>query len=729
MNIPKQITVELGLRPGQAEAVLALLAEGATIPFIARYRKEHTGGLDEDQLRVIEDRFAYLNMLEDRKEVILKSIEEQGKLTDELKEKIENSLRLQELEDLYLPYRPKRKTRGTVAKAKGLEPLALHILNNPKEKASLEELAAPYINEQLGVLTIEEALQGASDILAEMISDHAEVRGSVREFVSNSSVVKSEKSPDAPEADEKNLKLRARGEQDVYRNYYNFEIDILKLKPYQVLALDRGVREKFLKLRFETDPEEACAKIKLAFFRHKKSNFEEFFDSAVKDSYKRLIFPSIEREVHNELVYEAGLHAIEIFAENLHNVLLQPPLSGKIIIGIDPGYASGTKLAVIDATGKYLEGATIYPHPPRNKRAEAEKITVTLIKKHKVEVISIGNGTASRETEQFIADIIKFYALPCQYMVVNEAGASVYSASEVAKKEFPNLEASQRGNISIARRLMDPLAELVKIDPKSIGVGLYQHDVDQKLLAKKLDDVVVSCVNFVGVDLNTASSSLLTYVSGLNKKLAENIVKHRESTGRFNNRSELLGVRGVGEKVYEQCAGFLRIPEGDEPLDNTSIHPESYPAAKKLLDMIDLDGQSLKDTGRVIDFYINKIGLKKLSQEIQVGEPTLQDIIENIKKPGRDPREALPKPTLRSDIMKMEDLKPGMKVKGTVRNVVDFGAFIDIGVKQDGLLHISKMRKGFVKSPSEVLAAGDEIEVTVTDVDFDRKRISLSLVD
>lgn len=729
MNIPHQITLELGLRRDQVDAVLNLLGEGATIPFIARYRKERTGGLDEDQLRTIEDRLSYLNMLEERKAVILNSIEEQGKLTDELKAKIESSLRLQELEDLYLPYRPKRKTRGTVAKAKGLEPLALHILDNPLENATLQDLAAAYINADLGVNTVEEAIQGASDIIAEMISDDAEVRKSVREYVSSGSVVKSERSADAPVSDEKNLKLRAKGEQDVYRNYYDFNIDITKLKPYQVMALDRGEREKFLKVHFTVEPEDAHVRIKESYFKYNNSNFEDFFSSVVSDSFKRLIFPSIEREVRNELVYEAGQHAIEVFAENLHNVLLQAPLAGKIIMGMDPGFASGTKLAVIDETGKYIEGATIYPHEPRNKTEESEKIMLQLIRKHKVEVISIGNGTASRETEFFVSDLIKKFSLPCQYIIVNEAGASVYSASEVAKKEFPDLEASQRGNISIARRLLDPLAELVKIDPKSIGVGLYQHDVDQKLLAKKLDDVVVSCVNYVGVDLNTASSSLLTYVSGLNKRLADNIVKHRESKGKFKRRSELLGVRGVGEKVYEQCAGFLKIPDGEEPLDNTFIHPESYEATHRLLNMVNLKPSELKETGGAIDFYLNKIGLKKLSQQIEIGEMTLQDIIENIKKPGRDPRAELPPPILRSDIMKMEDLRPGMKVKGTVRNVVDFGAFVDIGVKQDGLLHISKMKKGFVKNPNEVVAAGDVLDVVITDVDLERKRISLSLVD
>lgn len=729
MNIPNQITLELGLRKDQVNSVLNLLAEGSTIPFIARYRKEQTGGLDEDQLRTIEDRLSYLNMLEERKAVVLNSIEEQGKLTDELKSKIENSLRLQEVEDLYLPYKPKRKTRGTVAKAKGLEPLALHLLENYNDTTTLEELASAYINEDLGVLTVEDAIKGASDIIAEMISDNAEVRKTVREYVSNEALIKTEKSSDAPELSEKNLKLRAKGEQDVYRTYYDFQIDIGKIKPYQIMALDRGEREKFLKVHFTVEPTAAHSKIRESFFKDKKGSFDEFFATVTEDSFKRLIFPSIDREVRNELVYEAGLHAIEVFAENLHNVLLQPPLLDRVIMGLDPGFASGTKVAIIDETGKYIDGVTIYPHPPQNRIAEAEKVVVALINKYKVDVVAIGNGTASRETETFVSELIKKNSLEAKYIIVNEAGASVYSASEVAKKEFPDLEASQRGNISIARRLLDPLSELVKIDPKSIGVGQYQHDVDQKLLAKKLDDVVVSCVNYVGVDLNTASSSLLTYVSGLNKRLADSIVKHRESKGKFKKRSELLGVRGVGEKVYEQCAGFLKIPDGDEPLDSTFIHPESYETANKLLEMVNIKPSEIKETGGAISFYLNKVSLKKVASQLNVGEMTLQDIIENIKKPGRDPREELPPPILRSDIMKMEDLRPGMKVKGTVRNVVDFGAFIDIGVKQDGLLHISKMKQGFVKNPSEVVAAGDVLEVTITEVDLDRKRISLSLVD
>jgi uncharacterized protein len=727
MNIPNQITQELGLRKDQVNSVLNLLAEGSTIPFIARYRKEQTGGLDEDQLRTIEDRLTYLNMLEERKAVVLNSIEEQGKLTDELKSKIENSLRLQEVEDLYLPFKPKRKTRGTVAKAKGLEPLALHLLDNYNDTTTLEELASAYINEELGVLTVEDAIKGASDIIAEMVSENAEVRKTVRDYVSSEALIKVEKSSDAPEVSEKNLKLRAKGEQDVYRTYYDFQIDISKIKPYQIMALDRGEREKFLKVHFTVEPTAAHSKINESFFKDKKGSFDHFFEAVVEDSFKRLIFPSIDREVRNELVYEAGLHAIEVFAENLHNVLLQPPLLDRVIMGLDPGFASGTKVAIIDETGKYIDGVTIYPHPPQNRIAEAEKVVVALINKYKVDVVAIGNGTASRETETFVSELIKKNSLEAKYIIVNEAGASVYSASEVAKKEFPDLEASQRGNISIARRLLDPLSELVKIDPKSIGVGQYQHDVDQKLLAKKL--VVVSCVNYVGVDLNTASSSLLTYVSGLNKRLADSIVKHRESKGKFKKRSELLGVRGVGEKVYEQCAGFLKIPDGDEPLDSTFIHPESYETTNRLLEMVNIKPSEIKETGGAISFYINKISLKKVASELNVGEMTLQDIIENIKKPGRDPREELPPPILRSDIMKMEDLRPGMKVKGTVRNVVDFGAFIDIGVKQDGLLHISKMKQGFVKNPSEVVAAGDILEVTITEVDLDRKRISLSLVD
>lgn len=727
MNIPLIIAKELNIKDEQVDAVIKLFKEDATIPFIARYRKERTGGLDEDFLRQIEERLNYLTLLEERRDTILKSIDEQGKLTDELKAKIMECTKLQELEDLYLPYKPKRKTRGTIAKAKGLEPLALFILENPAYQGSLEDKLTEFIDDDLGVSTKQEALQGAEDIIAEMISDNAEVRKSVREFLLESSAVKSEKTKEKPSDENVSEKQKEKEKKEIYQIYYEFQVDITKIKPYQILALNRGEKEKVLKINLSFDDPEALKRIKNKFLNYKESVFMEILDSTITDSFSRLIFPSIEKEIRNKLTEIADLHAIEIFASNLRQLLLQPPLLNKVIMGIDPGFVSGSKVAVIDETGKYLEGSTIYPHPPKNKTDEAKRLILKFIEKYNVDVIAIGNGTASRETEQFIADIIKEHNLKCRYIITNEAGASVYSASAIAKKEFPDLEASQRGNISIGRRVLDPLAELVKIDPKSIGVGLYQHDVDQKLLAGKLDNVVESCVNYVGVDLNTASASLLTYVSGLNKRIAENIVKHREKIGKFKARNELLDVTGLGEKAFEQCAGFLKIRDGENIFDNTFIHPESYQAAQKLLEKYNMPLAKIKDSGSVISLIIKQKGTKKLAEEIGIGEPTLIDIIENLKKPGRDPREDIPKPILRSDVLKMDDLKEGMKLKGTVRNVVDFGAFVDIGVKQDGLLHISQIADKFVKNPLDIINVGDIIDVTIIGIDIQRGRISLSM--
>ncbi len=727
MNIPSIISKELSIKTEQVDAVIKLFKEDATIPFIARYRKEHTGGLDEDFLRNIEDRLNYLTLLEERRETIFKSIEEQGKLTDDLKAKIMACVKLQELEDLYLPYKPKRKTRGTIAKAKGLDPLALFILENPTFSGNFEEKLSEFINEELGVASTEEALQGAKDIIAEMINDSAEVRKEIREFMLNSSVVKSEKGKEKS-ADEKiSEKQKEKDKKEIYQIYYEFNSDITKIKPYQILAINRGEKEKVLKVSLQFETENSHAIIKKTFLEYTESAFMEILNSVIEDSFHRLLFPSIEKEIRNYLTETADLHSIEIFAANLRQLLLQPPLLGKIIMGIDPGFVSGSKVAVIDETGKYLEGSTIYPHPPQNKTVEAEKLVVKLIEKYKVNIIAIGNGTASRETEFFVADLIKKHNFKCQYIIVNEAGASVYSASAVAKKEFPDLEASQRGNISIGRRLLDPLAELVKIDPKSIGVGLYQHDVDQKHLAKKLDDVVESCVNYVGVDVNTASASLLTYVSGLNKRIAENIVKQREKVGKFNERNELKKVTGLGEKAFEQSAGFLKIRDGENPLDNTFIHPESYQATEKLLEKLNLPAAKIKDSGSMISLIVQQKGTKKLAEEIGIGEPTLIDIIENLKKPGRDPREDIQKPILRSDVLKIEDLIEGMRLKGTVRNVVDFGAFVDIGVKHDGLLHVSQMANKFVKNPLDLINVGDIIDVTIIGIDVARSRISLSM--
>ncbi len=722
MNIVAKISQELNLAKDQIKSVFALFDDGATVPFIARYRKEHTGGLDEEQLREIEDRRNYLIMLEDRKKTVLESIEEQGKLTDELKEKILAAEKLREVEDLYLPYKPKRKTRATVAIAKGLEPLADFILENPIFNGSLEEEAAKYIDEEKEVKTVEEAIQGAKDIIAERISENADVRQVVRDFLLEEAKLVSKKSNVKKEELDKNKK-------DVYEVYHEFEADVNKIKPYQVLAINRGEKEKFLKVTFSFDHPKIVEEVYAEFFGEDKTVFEELLHKVTEDSFNRLIFPSIERDVRSELKEKADLHAVEIFAANLRQLLLQPPFANKMIMGIDPGYVSGCKVAVIDHTGKYLEGSTIYPHPPQKKMAHAKSVVSEFIKKYDVELISIGNGTASRETELMIADLIKEENLDCHYIVTNEAGASVYSASKVAKDEFPDLEASQRGNISIARRVLDPLAELVKIDPQSIGVGLYQHDVDQKLLSKKLDDVVVSCVNYVGVDVNTASSSLLTYVSGLTKNTASKIVQYRDDHGKFTARNQLKEVKGIGEKVFEQAIGFLKIPGGENPLDNTFIHPESYSAVEKILDMTNIDAKEIYKKGSMLDLFVKQKSLDEIAKKVEVGIPTLEDILENLKKPGRDPREEMPKPILRSDVLKIEDLEEGMKLKGAVRNVVDFGAFVDIGVKQDGLLHISQIANKYIKHPIEVLNVGDIIDVTIIGVDQQRGRISLSLLN
>ncbi|MBK8944981.1 MAG: RNA-binding transcriptional accessory protein [Ignavibacteriae bacterium] len=720
MNIPQNIAKVLNISKSQIETVLSLFSEEATIPFIARYRKEKTGGLDEDQLREIENLNNYLTLLEDRKAAVLKSIEEQGKLTEELKEKILAADKLQDVEDLYLPYKPKRKTRGTIAKAKGLEPFAHFIIDNPNFSGDINKIAEQYLSEEKEVFTIEDAINGAKDIIAEMISDNAEVRKLVRESLLNSSNICSSK-VSKKSADENSKKT------DVYEIYHNFKIEITRIKPYQVLALNRGENEGFIKVSFDFVKDDILQNIYKNYFTFKKSFFDNLLNETIIDSFNRLIQPSIEREVRNYLTEIADEHAVKVFASNLKQLLLQPPIMNKIIMGIDPGFVSGSKVAVIDKTGKYLEGETIYPHPPQNKKDFAIQTILKFIKKYNVELVAIGNGTASRETELLVSSIIKDYKLNCHYLIVNEAGASVYSASPIAKQEFPDLEASQRGNISIARRVLDPLAELVKIDPKSIGVGLYQHDVDQKLLNKNLDDVVISCVNYVGVDLNTASSSLLTYVSGLSKRIANNIVKYREENGRFENRNQLKEVTGVGEKLFEQAAGFLKISNGENPLDSTFIHPESYEATEKLLQMCEISSIVINEKGLLVKQFVEKKGIEKIADQLNIGTPTLEDIIENIVKPGRDPREDMPKPILRSDVLKIEDLEVGMTLKGTVRNVVDFGAFVDIGVKQDGLLHISEMANKFVKHPMEIVSVGDIIDIKIKSVDVAKNRIALSM--
>ncbi|MCP5063529.1 MAG: RNA-binding transcriptional accessory protein [Ignavibacteriae bacterium] len=715
-----QIAKKLNIQEAQVKSVINLFEEDATIPFIARYRKERTGGLDEEQLREIEISYNYLTLLEDRKETVLNSIEEQGKLTDELKAKIIAADKLQEVEDLYLPYKPKRKTRGTIAKAKGLETLAEFIVNNPNFSGNFDEILEKYIDDEKGVATVEEALKGAKDIIAEMISDDAEVRKIVREELLYSSNIASTKNPKQPD----NSKGK---KKDVYDIYHDFKIEIPRLKPYQTLAINRGEKEGYLKVGFQFEKDVILSKIYSQFYNFKKSTFENILEEATADSFGRLIQPSIEREVRNHLTELADEHAVEIFSSNLRQLLLQPPIMNKIIMGIDPGFYSGSKVAVIDETGKYLDGTTIYPHPPQKKIDTAKSVILNYVKKYNVELIAVGNGTASRETELMVSEIIKENNLKCHYLIVNEAGASVYSASLIAKQEFPDLEASQRGNISIARRVLDPLAELVKIDSKSIGVGLYQHDVDQKLLNKNLDDVVISCVNYVGVDLNTASSSLLTYVSGLNKRIANNIIKFRDKNGKFYNREELNKVSGLGEKLFEQAAGFLKISNGNNSLDSTFIHPESYEATQKLLDLCNVSTTAINENGQLVELYVKNKGIENIAEQLNVGVPTLEDILENLSKPGRDPREEMPKPILRSDVLKIEDLEEGMTLKGTIRNVVDFGAFVDIGVKQDGLLHISEMANKFIKHPQEVVKVGDVVDLKIKSVDVEKNRIALSM--
>ena len=710
------IAEELGLRWNQVKNTVGLLDEDNTVPFIARYRKEMTGSLDEENIRAIWERMRYLRNLEERKQTVLRSIEEQGKLTPELEEKINAAMKLQEVEDLYLPFKPKRRTRATIAKEKGLEPLAELILRQETVEGAPEAIAASYVDEEKGVASPEEALAGARDIVAEVVSDDAQVRKVVRELSWEKGVLTSE----------------ARDPNDVaeYEIYKDFSESLKTIPAYRVLAMNRGERENFLRVSIDVPEKEIVAEIEKMYVKNRRSIFTDHLLEAIRDSYARLIAPAIERELRHELTEKADEHAIQVFARNLKALLLTPPLRDKIILGIDPGYRTGCKVAVIDTTGKYLEGDTIYPHPPQSKWQEAKDILEELIEKHGVEVIAIGNGTASRETERLVAELIGELDRDLYYTIVNEAGASVYSASPVAKKEFPDLEASMRGNISIARRLMDPLSELVKIEPKSIGVGLYQHDVNQVRLAEALDQVVESAVNQVGVDLNTASASLLKYVAGINSRVAENIIKYREEHGKFHSREELKKVKGLGENAFVQSAGFLRIPESDIFFDSTAVHPESYEAAQRLLDYLGLDVKSVKADGSLVREKVKASGksLEELAQICQCGKETLADIIDSLEKPNRDPRDEMPKPILRSDVLSMEDLQVGMILKGTVRNVVDFGAFVDIGVKQDGLVHLSKMAKKFVKNPLDVVSVGDVVEVKVISIDVERGRIGLSMV-
>lgn len=725
--ILKTVAKELNLQPGPVHRVAALFEEGATVPFIARYRQELSGGMDEQQLRELRDALENRRELEKRRTAILENISGQGKLTPELEKAIRTADQLTTLEDLYLPYKQKRKTRASVAIERGLEPLANLIWHQKTESGEPEEYAAAYIHPENELPDVEAVLAGARDIVAERVSQQVEVRDRLRKNMRAFATLQAGLTKDGKQKDE----------AGTYATYYDFSSKIKYLKPYQVLAIDRGEREGILSVKLDVWQERTLDDIDAIIIQNDHSVFVEELEDAIADAWKRLLYPSLSREIRGELSEQAGEHAIAMFAENVRNLLLQPPFSSHRVMGIDPAYRTGCKVAVVNENGGYLEGTTVYPTPPHSKIAEAKKVLKGLISTHQVQLIAIGNGTGSRETEQVVAELIgelreenpqKFGELA--YLVTSEAGASVYSASDAARQEFPDLEAAQRGNISIARRVQDPLAELVKIDPKSIGVGLYQHDVQQTKLMRSLGDVVESCVNHVGVNLNTASAALLTYVSGLSKKLAEKVVAYRDEIGGFREREQLRKVPGVGPQKFEQAAGFLRIPESPHPLDNTAIHPESYAATEKLCARLGIDLKQLPDEKARLNEQLARLEISRLAAELELGEPTLQLILENLMKPGRDPREELPKPLLRQDVLSISDLKEGTRLQGTVRNVVDFGAFVDIGVKVDGLLHISQMRADGkrVQNVLEELAVGDVISVEVQKIDAARKRISLKRV-
>lgn len=708
----KQIATELKLSTKQIGSVIQLLEDGNTVPFIARYRKEQTGSLDEVQIQTISERYTYIQNVTNRKEEVIRLIAEQDKLTDELKQKIEQAHKLQEVEDLYRPFKQKRKTKANVAKAKGLEPLAEYLLQLPNDE--IEKKASAFINEEKEVTTAEEALEGAQHIIAEQLADDPDMRKWIRsETYQKGSLVTSGKDV---ENDEKN----------VYEMYYDYQEPIKKIVPHRVLAVNRGEKEGILKAAIEPPAENIRFYLDKQVLKGKQTTARPFIEAAIDDAYKRLIQPSIEREIRKELTEKAEEQAIHIFAENLRKLLLQPPMKGKRVLGVDPAFRTGCKLAVVDDTGKVHHIGVIYPHPPVQKKAEAKQKVKEIIQSSNIEVIAIGNGTASRETEQFIADLIQELDQPVSYLIVNEAGASVYSASALAREEFPDLQVEERSAISIARRLQDPLAELVKIDPKSVGVGQYQHDVSQKQLNSSLTFVVETVVNQVGVNVNTASQALLQYVSGLSKAVAGNIIKRREEIGRFTSRKELKDIPRLGAKTYEQCIGFLRITDGQDPLDRTGIHPESYKETKQFLRMInmtpdDLGTEQLKEK-------IAEVKLDEAAQQLDIGTITLQDIIDQLTRPERDPRDEVPKPLLKTDVLKLEDLKQGMELQGTVRNVVDFGAFVDIGVKQDGLVHISKLSNRFVKHPLDVVSVGDIVTVWVDSVDQAKGRVALSML-
>lgn len=711
MNIEKIIAEELNVKVWQVEKTIELIDEGNTIPFISRYRKEVTGSLNDEQLRQLDERLTYLRNLEDKKKTVISTIEEQGKLTDELRKQIEDAMTMVAVEDLYRPYKPKRRTRASIAKEKGLEGLA-NIISLQMTNKTIEEEAESYLSEEKEVNTVEDAIAGAKDILAEAYADEAEYRTKIRDLTRSKGKIKSTaKNPE---------------EKSVYEMYYDFEESINKAVGYRVLAINRGETEKILTVKIEAPVEDIIKYLKKQIISKPDHVSASYMEAAIEDSYERLIAPSIEREIRNELTDMAEEGAINVFGKNLHQLLMQPPVAGQTVLGWDPAFRTGCKLAVVDPTGKVLDTVVIYPTAPQNKVAEAKQILKKLIDKYGITLISLGNGTASRESEMVIVELLKEIKQDVKYVIVNEAGASVYSASKLATEEFPNFDVGQRSAASIARRIQDPLAELVKIDPKSIGVGQYQHDMNQKNLGNALTGVVEDCVNSVGVDLNTASASLLEYISGINKTLAKSIVSYREENGQFKNRKELLKVPKLGPKAFEQCAGFLRINGGDEILDNTSVHPESYEATKNLISKLGISDEELKGGMKNLSSKVSNTG--KLAEELGLGEPTLVDIIKELEKPGRDPREEMEKPILRSDVLEMKDLKEGMELKGTVRNVIDFGAFVDIGVHQDGLVHISKMTDRYIKHPLEVVSVGDIVDVTVIGVDMDKKRIQLSMI-
>lgn len=710
MDILNRLQQEFQLKPFQVENTVKLIDEGNTIPFIARYRKELTGSLDDQVLREFYERLVYMRNLEEKREQVRKTIEEQGNLTEEIALQLANAQTVTEIEDIYRPFRPKRRTRATIAKEKGLQELADSIWEQ-KLSVPLKELAEKFVNEEKGVTTAEEALEGAKDIIAEKISDDADLRKLLRIETFKTGILE--------------VAASEKEKESVYEMYYDFSEPVKRIASHRVLAMNRGEKEGVLTVKIETQTEELLGKLQRRIIK-KDSQTKEILLETIEDSYKRLIAPSIERELRNDLTEKAQESAIKVFSENLKQLLLQPPIKDKVVLALDPAFRTGCKIAVIDQTGKVLDTAVVYPTPPQNKIEEAKKKLKELIQKHGVELISIGNGTASRESEIFVADMLKEIPQKISYIIVNEAGASVYSASKLGSQEFPEFDVSLRSAVSIGRRLQDPLAELVKIDPKSIGVGQYQHDMNQKRLGEALGGVVESCVNSVGVDLNTASPSLLSYVAGISAAVSKNILKYREENGKFLSRKELLSVPKLGKKAFEQCAGFLRIPESSYILDNTGVHPESYKATEKLLTEC---GYCLEDIkNKKIESLSKKINsLEETAKKLEIGVPTLQDIIKELEKPGRDPREDLPKPVLRSDVLAMEDLTEGMILKGTVRNVIDFGIFVDIGVHQDGLIHISEISDKFIKHPLDAVSVGEIVTVKILSVDIPKKRIALTM--